>query len=1484
MFVLLTNLSKQLWRASRVHTAAAITASALIVAGCAPAIRETASAFKISAGASQAQTADHLIFLVQPSNAMANIGIAPSITVAFVNQLGIIDTSATGTVNLAIAHNPSAGTLSGSLSMNATAGVVSFTGLTIDISGTGYTLAASSGTIVGATSSSFNITGGVPTQLVFSNQPSSAASGASLGNVSVTVEDVNGNKVTSSSAPITLSIANNAGPGGVLSGTVTINAVNGVATLPGLNINLAGTGYTLAANSPSLTGATSSGFNITASSANKLAFTTQPTNAASGASLGSIAVTVEDSAGNKVSSSTASITLAIANNAGPGGVLSGTMTVSAVAGVATFPGLSINLDGTGYTLSVTASSLTSATSSSFNISASGPTQLVFSEQPASAVSGASLGSIQVTVEDADGNTVTSSSASVTLAIGNNAGPGGVLSGTATASAVNGIATFSGLSINLVGTGYTLSANSTSLAQATSAAFNISVGAASQVIFSSQPSSAGSGVSLGTITAIIEDAAGNKVTSSAAPVTLAIGTNAGPGGTLSGTATSNAVAGVATFSGLSIDVMGTGYTLTASSGVLTGAISTAFNITAGPATQLVFSIQPASTTAGLILDSGTGVAVKVEDAHGNVVTGSSASIALTLSSNTLNGTTTVSASSGVATFADLSINHIMNGYTLTATSSGLTQAVSSSFNITIGPPAQLGFTVEPTNAVAGQNIGGAPGFQVSVEDAGGNLITSSTISITLSIGSGPGTLHGTLSSSAVSGVATFTGIWLDLMGAYTLNATSSSISGTSSSFNISPAPPTVVILTQEWPFHVVMNGCDSTWDAGDGALNLTTQDIYTNVSPVTTNTAFNLSSTGSTTFYAGQYGNNSCTSSIGTSVTLLAGQSTVYVAMIDTAMEAYTVTASNTGWVSGSVSTSSETSLTVTAGPSTIYEGTCNLYTITNEDAFGNPVSMGNGMIITFSGGAPYAGTSPTNGFYGTDSTCTSGTMTLNVPNGQSQVSFYFDSTVAGFFSWDTQSSTGLPQDNRFAFTVLASLTQERTAIEGPSIITPGVCSSAFKVTALDSGYNQMTVPSNVTVVLSTTGSTQFFSDPGCGTALPSNHLTISASSGSQLFYVKTAASETATLTSTVSGNLSTGSFKLRSTSSAQTLIVAEGWNMVCYALNGAVSCWGRNENGQLGNGTNTDSATPVSTGLTGVTSIAASGEGVCAVNSAGLWCWGSNYGSGLGLGSVGGCSVYNYYDSYPSVPVQCTSGVDSNVTSVTGRDDGDGFCVIDAGVVSCWRIWAYGPTPVSLPRPAVSVAFGSDDHACAILDDGTVYCWGSNGAGELGNGTTTDSSTPVQALGISGGATSLAAGNGSTCALVGGSLYCWGALMYGNSFGLTPTNQSISGVVSVSGAAGEYGIIKSDGSIWYTGTNGSGGYPGDGTFNHYAGNAFTETDITSGATGLDVGGSGVCAVVSGAGGQPSLQCWSDGRANTYSLVGDGSVSADATPFWTFSLN
>src|SRR5206468_4841203 len=123
------------------------------------------------------------------------------------------------------------------------------------------------------------------------------------------------------------------------------------------------------------------------------------------------------------------------------------------------------------------------------------------------------------------------------------------------------------------------------------------GTAAPLLFTVLPTSTLAG---GSITPAGEvsgrDANGNTATGFTGNVTLAIGTNTS-GGTLSGTATHAAVGGVATFAGLSIDKVGTGYTLTASAtGPATGT-STAFNITAGTATPLVFSVQPSSTAAG-----------------------------------------------------------------------------------------------------------------------------------------------------------------------------------------------------------------------------------------------------------------------------------------------------------------------------------------------------------------------------------------------------------------------------------------------------------------------------------------------------------------------------------------------------------------------------------------------------------------------------------------------------------------------------------------------------------------------------------------------------------------------------------------------------------------------------------------------------------------------------------------------------------------------
>src|SRR5213075_1256347 len=227
---------------------------------------------------------------------------------------------------------------------------------------------------------------------------------------------------------------------------------------------------------------------------------------------------------------------------------------------------------TGYTLTATGAG--SATSAAFNITAGTATQLVFSVQPSSTPAGAAITpAVQVTAQDAQGNTATGFTGNVTVAIGTKPGTG-TLGGTLTHAAVGGVATFANLSIDKVGTGYTLTA--TGAGSATSAAFNITAGTATQLVFSVQPTNTVAGA---TITPAVQltaqDASGNTATGFTGNITVAIGTNPG-GGTLSGTTTVAASGGVATFSGLSINKAGTGYSLTATGAG--SATSTVFNIT------------------------------------------------------------------------------------------------------------------------------------------------------------------------------------------------------------------------------------------------------------------------------------------------------------------------------------------------------------------------------------------------------------------------------------------------------------------------------------------------------------------------------------------------------------------------------------------------------------------------------------------------------------------------------------------------------------------------------------------------------------------------------------------------------------------------------------------------------------------------------------------------------------------------------------------
>jgi sugar lactone lactonase YvrE len=214
-----------------------------------------------------------------------------------------------------------------------------------------------------------------------------------------------------------------------------------------------------------------------ATSPYKLVFTAQPSSSKAGAFIAPVVqVSIEDSHNHVVTSNNSKVTVAIGANPG-NGALGGTLTVAAVKGVANFRNLWINKSGTGYTLGATDSTLGAgmATSRSFNVIPAAARKLVFTTQPSSTRTGTAISPVvQVSVEDAYGNVVTSNSSRVTVALGANPGKG-KLSGSRTVAAIRGVATFRNLSINKAGIGYTLTAKDGSLPKATSRAFSIMSG-------------------------------------------------------------------------------------------------------------------------------------------------------------------------------------------------------------------------------------------------------------------------------------------------------------------------------------------------------------------------------------------------------------------------------------------------------------------------------------------------------------------------------------------------------------------------------------------------------------------------------------------------------------------------------------------------------------------------------------------------------------------------------------------------------------------------------------------------------------------------------------------------------------------------------------------------------------------------------------------------------------------------------------------------
>lgn len=310
--------------------------------------------------------------------------------------------------------------------------------------------------------------------------------------------------------------------------------------------------------------------------------------------------------------------------------------------------------------------------------------------------------------------------------------------------------------------------------------------ATQLVVTTTVSDTQANATIATITVEARDA--GNVLDAAYNSTLSVSITSGTG-TLSGTTSSVAMTnGVATFGDLSIDAVGS-KVLTFTDGSLTDGVSNAFNITAD---RLVFTTQPANTTAGQTMAN---VVVEARDGLGTTDTNFAGSVDIAIASGTgtLNGTASVGATAGVATFSTLSINEA-DTFTFGASSTGLTGATSNTFDITPDVDAAVVFVQQPTNATVSQAI--SPAITVQFQDQFGNN-TSSTSQVTLTIGNNPGSanLGGTTMVAAVAGVATFNDITLDAAGTgYTLNADSGALTGdTSTAFDITANPAPVITV-------------------------------------------------------------------------------------------------------------------------------------------------------------------------------------------------------------------------------------------------------------------------------------------------------------------------------------------------------------------------------------------------------------------------------------------------------------------------------------------------------------------------------------------------------------------------------------------------------------------------------------------------------------------------------------------------------------------
>jgi alpha-tubulin suppressor-like RCC1 family protein len=232
-----------------------------------------------------------------------------------------------------------------------------------------------------------------------------------------------------------------------------------------------------------------------------------------------------------------------------------------------------------------------------------------------------------------------------------------------------------------------------------------------------------------------------------------------------------------------------------------------------------------------------------------------------------------------------------------------------------------------------------------------------------------------------------------------------------------------------------------------------------------------------------------------------------------------------------------------------------------------------------------------------------------------------------------------------------------------------------------------------------------------------------------------------------------------------TSVSAGAFHTCALTASGGVKCWGLNRFGELGDGTTTKRTEPVdASGLgSGVAAISAGAYHTCALTtSGGVKCWGYNGAGQLGDGTT----------TTRKKPVN-VSGLGSGVAAISAGVSHT-CALTTSGGVKCWGWNDYGqlgdgtttyrtkPVNVSGLGSGVAAISAGGNHTCALTTSGGVKCWGLNDSGELGDGTRHSRLAPVDVSGLGSGMAAVSPGLYHTCALTTwGGVKCWGS----NDFG-----------------------------------------------------------------------------------------------------------------------